>query len=212
MRDRSLSFWSPSRRRAARRARGDRGLAIVEFAVVAPLLGMLVAGTTEFGTGWRDNLTVTNATRAAARVASNLGDDRDADREALETLRAALAGMEGTTLDGVLIFDASAADGQPSALCFTAGGDPKGSASGNCNYYTDAQLQSLGAGDFTGSSCSGEPDENFCPVTERQTDLSSGLTPVGVWVRVEREWYTQVFPGDGYTITDITVMNVEPEL
>ena len=205
-----MSLRRPRPLRPRRGDRDDRGLAIVEFAIVVPLLAMLVAGIIEFGTGWRDKLTVSSGTRAAARVVSNLGDSRQADREALETLRAALASMEGVTIEGVLIFEASSADGSPSALCFTPSGDPQGSATGNCNYYTASDLASLGPADFTDGSCAGEPDANFCPLTERETDQSAGLTPVGVWVRVERDWYTQVFPGDGYTLTDSTVMNTEP--
>ena len=201
----------PTRPGRPRRGRGDGGLAIVEMAVVAPLLALIVAGIVEFGTAWRDDLTVTNATRAAARVVSNLGDSREADAEALETLRAGVAGMEGVTIEGVLIFEATAADGGPSPSCFDAGGDPTGDAAGNCNYYTASQLETLTGADFTDPNCAGDPDQNFCPTTERETDQSVGVTPIGVWLRVEREWYTGVFPGTGFTITDRTVMNVEPE-
>ena len=89
----------------SRRLRGDGGLAIVEFAIVAPLLALLAAGVIEFGMAWRDNLTVSSASRAAARVASNLGNNNLADYEALLTLEAALASMEYATLEGVLIYD-----------------------------------------------------------------------------------------------------------
>lgn len=206
------SSSTPRRRRRLRRGRGDRGLAMVEFAVVAPLLALLVAGILEFGTAWRDNLTVTNATRSAARVASNLGDARLADYEALVTLDAAIAQMEGVTLDGVLIFDASAADGRPAAACFDAGGNPRDSSTGNCNYYSAAEIASLSTADFPGTtSCAGALDVHWCPVTERQTTQSLGLDDVGVWMRIERDWYTGVFPGTGFTITDTTVMRLEPD-
>jgi hypothetical protein len=36
------------------------------------------------------------------------------------------------------------------------------------------------------------------------------VTDVGVWVRINREYTTGIFPGDGVTITDYTVMTVEP--
>ena len=38
------------RRRAWERARNDRGLAMVEMAIVAPLLALLMAGILEYGT------------------------------------------------------------------------------------------------------------------------------------------------------------------
>ena len=99
---------------------------------------------------------------------------------------------------------------------FDANGDPVASAVGNCNYYTGAQLETLSASAFTsaggGATCaSTAPDWEFCPLTERETTLGAGLTKVGVWVRIHRSWFTSMFPGDGVTITDRTVMNVEPE-
>jgi len=204
---------SPTARRAERqaaRARGERGLAIVEFAIVAPLLALIVAGILEFGTAWRDKLTVSNGTRAAARVVSNLGDNRQADREALETLRAALASMDDVTIEGILIYDASAADGAPSPSCFDGAGNARSSA-GQCNYYTETQLNTLTQADFLGTtSCTfPSPDRYFCP-TSRSDDQGAGLTPVGVWVEVTRGWYTELFPGEGYNFSDRAVMNVEP--
>ena len=50
---------SSRRRFGRRRADGDRGLAMVEMAIVAPLLALLVGGLVEYGLLWRDNLTVT---------------------------------------------------------------------------------------------------------------------------------------------------------
>ena len=71
------------RRRTWERARNDRGLAMVEMAIVAPLLALLMAGILEYGTLWRDDLTVTSSSRAATRVVSNLGTDHLSDYEAL---------------------------------------------------------------------------------------------------------------------------------
>jgi Flp pilus assembly protein TadG len=193
----------------SRRLRGDGGLAIVEFAIAAPLLALFIAGIIEFGMAWRDNLTVSSATRSAARVVSNLGDNEMADLEALLTLRAALAPLDSSQLEGVLIYDGSAADGQPSPACFDAGGNPQPSAVGNCNYYTAAMLTSLDPANFgSGGSC-GAWDWFYCSVTERSTNQVS-LDDVGVWVRINRDWFTDVFPGDGITMEDRTVMRVEP--
>ena len=46
----------------------DRGQAMVEFALVAPLLLMLVFGIVEFGRAWNARQVVTDAARAGARV------------------------------------------------------------------------------------------------------------------------------------------------
>ncbi len=199
------------RRRLRRRGRGDRGAALVELAIVVPLLGLLVAGIIEFGTGWRDALTVSSSTRASTRVVSNMADNRLADFEALLSLRSALAGIDGFTIEGVLIYDASRLDGQPDASCFDASGNAQASFVGDCNYYSSAQVYSLTAADFIGVvNCAGAPDEHFCPLTDRETSLVAGVTNIGVWVRINRDWFTDMFPGTGMTITDRTVMKVEP--
>ncbi len=203
--------------RIRRRCRSDEGVALVEMALVAPLLALLVAGIVEFGTLWRDNLTVASSSRAAARVVSNLGDNRLADYEALLTLDAGLGGVSGLVVDGVLIYDAAAANGEPHPSCFDGFGDPQPSV-GYCNFYTGAQLASMSSlvceptcTEFPNNpTCAGGLTTYFCPQDDRETDQSLGNTSVGIWVRVDRGFFTGMFPGDGVTITDQTVMRVEP--
>jgi hypothetical protein len=205
------------RERRAARARGERGVAMVEMAIVAPLLALIVGGIVEYGTLWRDDLTVTTSTRAAARVVSNLGDDYLADYEALLSLNAGLATIDGIDIEGVLIFKADAVDGEPHPQCFDAAGDPRDYA-GQCNHYSAADLALVDSIDCSvacaqfpdNANCAGAMTVYFCPQTQRQTDQSSGLTSVGVWVRVSRDYLTGLFPGEGVTITDDTVMKVEP--
>lgn len=194
------------------RAQGDRGVAIVEVAIVLPLLAMLVSGIIEFGMAWRDSLTVSSGTRSAARVVSNLGDNRLSDFEALLTLDAALGGLSSSVVVGVLIYDGSANDGSVPPVCLGAGGTPV-SVSNKCNYYTAAMIDSMSVSNFDGigaSSCSGGSwDRFYCP-TSRETGQSEGLEKIGVWVRVERDWVTHMFPGQGLTVEHRTVMNAEP--
>ena len=205
-------------RHRAARARGDRGLAMVEMAIVAPFLALMMAGILEYGTLWRDNLTVTSSSRAAARVASNLGDSHLADYEALLSLNSGLSAIDGFTLEGVMIYDAVAADGEPHSSCFDASGDPRDST-GYCNFYTAAQVTAM-VGIDCSTSCAEFPDNSncagglavhFCPQDDRETDQNTGLTSVGVWVRIQRDYFTGIFPGDGVTIVDQTVMKVEPQ-
>ena len=207
-----------SRRRAAR-AEGDRGLAMVEMAIVAPFLALMVAGIIEFGTVWRDNLTVTSSSRAATRVVSNLGDNNLADYEALLSLNSGLSAIDGYTLEYVMIYDAVAADGAPDPRCFDSGGDPVPNSGGGCNVYTGVQVAAMQSLSCTTSctefpitaNCAGGLTADFCPQQDRQTDQTLGLTSIGVWVRIERDYFTGIFPGDGVTIEDYTVMKVEPQ-
>lgn len=198
------------------RARGERGVAMVEMAIVAPLLALLIGGIVEFGMLWRDDLTASASTRASARVASNLGDSHLADYEALLALDAGLSGLNNLDIEGVLIYEASAADGDPHPSCFDGSGDPRAST-GRCNYYTGAQIAAVSGVDCS-VACAEFPDDAscasgwataFCPQS-RSTNQGAGTTIVGVWVRVQRDFITGLIPGDGVTITDQTVMRVEP--
>lgn len=46
------------------------GQSMVEFALVAPILFLVILGTCEFGYGWMQNNTVTSAVREGARAGS----------------------------------------------------------------------------------------------------------------------------------------------
>lgn len=205
--------------RRNRRAEGDRGLAMVEMAIVAPFLAMMMAGIVEYGTMWRDNQTLSSSTRAATRVVSNLGDNHLADYEGILSLNSGLSSIDGFTLEHVLIYDASSLDGEPHPSCFSASGTPQDS-NGWCNHYTGAEIATIAASlcdpsctDFqdTPTTCAGSLTWAFCPQTARETSQIIGLTSVGVWVQIQRDYFTGIFPGNGVTMTDKTVMKVEPE-
>ena len=51
-----------------RRVQGDDGAALVEFALVLPLLLMLLLGMVGAGLAWNQQLQLTHATREAARL------------------------------------------------------------------------------------------------------------------------------------------------
>lgn len=200
------------RRLRRRRLNDDRGLVVVEVAIILPLLALLISGIVEFGMAWRDSLTVSSATRSAARVVSNLGSNRLSDYEALLTLDAALQGLSTSYVEGVLIYDASAADGAVPSACLGSGGTPV-SVTGSCNYYSSSMISALSSSNFDGASatsCSATSwDHFYCP-TSRETKQDQGLETIGVWVRVERAWFTRMFPGQGLTVEHRTVMNAEP--
>ncbi len=54
----------------ARRRRNERGVSAVEFALVLPILVMLLFGVTTAGLAYNDNLSISNAVREGARFGS----------------------------------------------------------------------------------------------------------------------------------------------
>jgi Flp pilus assembly protein TadG len=77
--------------------RTDRGASAVEFAVVFPLLIMLVFGIIEFGLLVNTNVVVANATRDAARTASLGGTEADIRAQATAGL-ASLSARDKTAV------------------------------------------------------------------------------------------------------------------
>ncbi len=67
---------------------GDRGAAAVEFAVLIPLLMIIVFGIIEFGFIWLQSHYIANAAREGSRVAARLADPiNDSDeREQVESV------------------------------------------------------------------------------------------------------------------------------
>lgn len=66
--------------------RSEKGQAVTEFAVVLPILAVLLFGIIQFGVAFKDYLSLTDAVRAGARkaaVSRNLSDPVGATRTAV---------------------------------------------------------------------------------------------------------------------------------
>jgi hypothetical protein len=71
--------------RRRRRAGGERGATLVEFALISPLLFLIVFGTIEFGFLFLQNLDVRSGTREGARLAAVNGTNSTATNAELKT-------------------------------------------------------------------------------------------------------------------------------
>jgi Flp pilus assembly protein TadG len=83
------------RRHRERRARGERGQALVEFAFVAVIFFILVFGIIDFGLGLHSWITVTNAAREGAR----LGAVHATEAEIIAQARDSAKNLDQTDLD-----------------------------------------------------------------------------------------------------------------
>jgi Flp pilus assembly protein TadG len=68
-----------SKMEIVRKLRGEKGVSAVEFAIVLPLLVLLVFGTIEFGVLLYDQAVITNASREGARAGIVFSDPRMSD-------------------------------------------------------------------------------------------------------------------------------------
>lgn len=92
----------------------DRGVTLVEFAVLLPLLLLLALGAFEYGMLFRDSLTVATAAREAGRVAASSANYGDADCVILEAAAGALDSVQNGTTDEVHIYRSDSSGSIPS--------------------------------------------------------------------------------------------------
>ena len=199
-------------RRRLRDADGNRqrGAVLVEFAIIAPVLVLIVAAIFEFGLAFRDSMTLSNALRSGARVGSNAGRERAADYTILKSVEAAMTEFPTARVERIIVYKASTADSAVPSACLAVAGS--GGVNGSCNVYLASDM-ARPLSDFTGTtSCTGSsPDRYWCPTT-RQNQQALGADYLGVWMQIRYDFVTNVFPGTGITIRDRAIMRLEPRL
>ena len=185
----------------------ERGAVLVEFLIIATLLATLILGVFEIGMAWSDHQAVTQTSRSGARVVRQLGLAGEADAETLRTVAAGLSGI-GADVSRVIVYEANGDGDMPSA-CLAASAGYNGGA--NCNVYDANSIANLGSAGWwgTGSSC-GSADDNWCSATDRD-DTQATATYIGVYVEIERSYLTGFFGGGTHTMSEATVMRIEPE-
>ena len=99
------SFQQAVRRtgRQSRRAR-SRGQALVEFALLAPLLMIMLVGATDVASLLDDHLNIVYAVRTSARVGATLGTAPQADCAIVGALRATLASVRNMQVQQIIIY------------------------------------------------------------------------------------------------------------
>jgi len=194
--------------RRGRRADGERGAVLVEFALVGTLLVTILAGAYDLGQAWRSGLAVIESARAGARVGSSQGVSSNADFSLLSSMKAALS--SSGTLDDVtrvVIFKSTTEDGAVPTTCRTA----TASTSSPCNILTGAQLQALPASVGTALQANGcvinSVARDWCPTT--RNDVQASADYLGVWVQIEHDHLFPIF-GSSLTIERTAVMRLEP--
>jgi hypothetical protein len=181
-----------------RRARGERGAALVEAAIMMPVVIMLVFGAIEFGFAFNEQGTVRAATRSAARSASAAPKSPTATFEnaAMDTLATAMSNLVNGDPQFAILYKANAG---------FAPDDP-----GDC--LTMCRVFNWNGTDFVPVGGPG------WPANEREACLGSptGTDDVGVYVEISHDWITGLpfIPGAGadITISGRTVMALEPSL
>ena len=174
----------------------DRGVTMVEFALLFGLLLMLAIGAFEYGMVFRDSLTVTTAAREGGRVAASTANHGDADCVILEATAGALQSLNSGVIDEVHIYKSNASGGYPVANLTRVyspfqSGDPSLVA---CT-GSDWNAEQLGAG--------WEPAARVDPTLPAPW--------IGVRINYEHNWFTNFLWWNGtFSLSDDAVFRIEP--
>lgn len=169
----------------------ESGATMLEFAVAAPVIILLIVGLIEFGFAFLDFQVVTGATREGARVGAAFGPDPMADTFIQDAVSDALSDLRnGSEIKELWVFAS----------------DETGAVLDEVN--TTNKYLPDGAGGWI-------VDQQPWDPASRRTDLSNSATVLnrdylGVRVIFEHEWLVGLLPFPAPTWTDDTVMLLEP--
>lgn len=178
-----------AKRRGADTSReASKGAAMVEMALVAPILILILVGIFEIGIAFYDYLTVSYVTRDGARVGSFMGDDAQADCEIIKTVAAGLTGAQFQRMNELQVFkaDSQGRQGATNTYRFT-GTNPQ-----NCGHWS--------------STIGWSPTSRQTLVGTRPLDI------LGVRILMRHDWITGFPPFRGFfTINEDSITRLEPE-
>jgi Flp pilus assembly protein TadG len=117
----------------------DRGSAMVETALVAPLFLLLLFGVLEVGYAWLGRTTVTNMSVSGARAASAQADDVLADHAVLRAVQGGATSLGSARITMVVVYRATGPDDRVPAACRSASVTDSATTRG-CNRYVAADL------------------------------------------------------------------------
>jgi len=78
--------------------RNEQGQAMTEFALVLPVLALILFAVIQFGIVFNNYVTLTDATRAGARKAAVSRDDPDRDADVIAAVRSSATDLDGSKL------------------------------------------------------------------------------------------------------------------
>ncbi len=173
-----------------------------------PIVMLLFIGLVEFAVAFSIILNVNYASRDAALMAAEVGNDPGADCVILKTLDGALIGVSNKSeIQQVRIFRADANGHELAANVYTRGGTT------SCTYANGTTVSVP----YTLQPGATYPDSQRCTVVAGCSPSHPSLDTVGVSITFHHGWLTplpnlaQIPPG-GLTFTRTNTMRMEPRL
>jgi hypothetical protein len=198
-----------SNRLRLRRRRQRRGQAMVEFGLVLPLFILLVIGLIEFALAFNANLAVNFASREAALIAAESGNDSIADCRILQTIENSIdSPARAERISQVRIYRAGVNGNELNANVYVRGGGPI-----ECSFWDGVATQTISV-NYTQTGF-GYPVATRC----NQLEGCSGtpLDTIGVRIDYTHPWVTPLagfvtLSGSGFSFDASNAMRMEPVL
>jgi hypothetical protein len=177
---------------AARRARRDEGgSAVVEAAIIIPIITLLTFGAIEYGIAFRESAGVKAASRAGARTASAMPRNEMYLESTAKAVSSAVRDLGFSDPVEMWVYHAPTTGGKP-ATCGTQ------CARFTWDEVTDSFVQTSGTPWLASeqNACASASDPNL-------------PQQIGIYVKARHDFVTGLF-GAGSDLTSITVMRLEP--
>ncbi len=190
---------------AVRRRADERGAAAVEFALVLPIVVLLLFGIVEMSFAFHGYQSTRLAMNDGLREGSVARRDSHADRQIAAAVQRRLRAAGGSEIERLVVFRAASPNAQPSASC------QNGVADASCSVYTRAQVAAMATTPcYPADGCAALTcTSGWCPSNRRDGDL------LGVWVRVRYRGITGLL-NNGLsaraTFRDVGVLPIEPRV
>jgi hypothetical protein len=198
-----ISVGDPYMNEHLRKRFGERGAAMVEMAIVLPLLVLLVFGIVEYGLLFKEKLTIAAAATSSARTGATMGTRPEADFAILQALEAGLYDQVDTSiLISVDIFKAEPTTGAKTTFINTYTYDPM-----------DPSCKWSPCPDPTNFTGYGSPG-NWPPGARITTLLPSGggLDVLGIEIIYHHSAVTDLIPGIERDLTEVARVRLEPDV
>lgn len=173
-----------------------------------PIVILLFIGLVEFAVTFSIILNVNYASRDAALMAAEVGNDAGGDCVILQTLDTALSGVSNKDeIEEIRIFWADANGNELAANTYTRGGSTVCTFPGGTTISVPYTLQGT----------AGYPSASRCTVLAGCGGAHTGLDTIGVAIEFHHTWLTPLpnmvqTPPGGVSFTRTNTMRMEPEL
>ena len=226
--------------RVRARSNENRGVALIEAAIVTPIFLMLIMALAEGGLFMRNYLGLSSTVRAGARSASAVGVDSSADLYIVRSIAQESAALPRNAIQYIVVYKATGFGAGP--LDDGAAGVPGGCIAGQpragvCNVYVPSDFikaevqiaeETRHRAAVDGGNTGDVLDLNKIWFGCLTTGPHANATPdrywcpstrnntlrygdyVGVYMKIKHDWLTNIF-GSAKTISDQSVIRMEPQ-